>query len=141
MNNKDKKATIFIILISMTLFLITGIGVVFAAYTFYKNVTNDVDAGQVKVDSKNFISYQNSTDSSMRVDTVFEVDDVSLITSTEYSVTTDTTFQSTKVYYVTGTYKKAAVNVGDTIPLYTYYEDKNGGYSLTSDTKFDSSTS
>ena len=141
MENRNKKAARFIILISMTLFLITGIGVVLAAYTFYKNVSNDVDAGQVKVDSKKFVSYQNSTDSTMRVDTVFEVDDISLITSTEYSTTTDTTFQSTKVYYVTGTYKKAAVNVGDTIPLDTYYEDKNGGYNLTSDTKFDSSTS
>ena len=137
----NKRISKILILTTSLMVLISMISIVFAAYTFTKKVTNDIEVGQVKVDSKHFIDYSSSSNSKMRVDTLIDVEDVILNTTTTYSLATDTVFQASKTYYVAGTYSKAIVTVGGTIPSNTYYEDKNGGYYLTSDTTFDSSTS
>ena len=133
------KKRIIIVLASIVA-LLSVVSVVFAAYTFKKEVANDIEVGQIKVDSKNFINYQNSSNTNYRVDMVAKVSGITYNTTTTYSTTTDSTFQSTKTYYVKGTYEKAIVNVGDSVTANTYYVDTNGNYSLTSDTLFQSGT-
>ena len=130
---KIKKRIIIVLTSIVTLLSI--VSVVFAAYTFRKTVTNDIEVGQIKVDSKNFINYQNSTNTNYRIDMVAKVSGITYNTTTTYSQTTDTVFQSTKTYYVVGTYEKATVNVGETITG-TYYVDSSGTYKLTDDTTF-----
>lgn len=116
--------------------LIISISVVFAAFMFNQVVSSTARVGNISVDNKKFVNYQDSTYSNMRADTYIKADDIILESSVSYSATTDTTFQSGKTYYVAGTYSKASVTVGTAVTSNTYYEDKNGGYNLTSDATF-----
>ena len=114
--------------------LIISISVVFAAFMFNQVVSSTARVGNISVDNKKFVNYQDSTYSNMRADTYIKADDIVLESSVSYSPTSDTTFQSGKTYYVAGTYSKASVTVGTAVTSNTYYE--NGGYNLTSDATF-----
>lgn len=120
--------------------LIISISVVFAAFMFNQVVSSTAKVGNISVDNKKFINYQDSTYSNMRADAYIKADDIVLESSVSYSPTSDTTFQSGKTYYVAGTYSKASVTVGAAVTSNTYYEDKNGGYNLTDDPTFSLST-
>ena len=103
--------------------LIISISVVFAAFMFNQAVSSTARVGNIAVDSKKFINYQDSTYEDMRVDTYIRVDDVILESNISYSFTTDTTFQSGKTYY---TYDRETNTYTQTTPDFStdtlYYE-------------------
>ena len=87
----NKRISKILILTTSLMVLISMISIVFAAYTFTKKVTNDIEVGQVKVDSKHFIDYSSSSNSKMRVDTLIDVEDVILNTTTPETARISTT--------------------------------------------------
>lgn len=131
------KKRIMIISIS-AVFMIALCFSVFAAFMFKKNIDGEGNTGNIEIKDKLFYNYADSTSSDMRVDSVCNISGIEYITSKNYATPSEETFQSGTTYFVEGTYVRTSVTIGGSVPSSTYFEDKDGGFSYTLDSTFQS---
>lgn len=132
MKNSKKKLIIILGIVGF-LFSIT---VVFAAFIFNQIIEGSAKTGYIDIDSKSYYIYSadnnlEQTDanykrqSKLRKDTIAVLEGFILSSTSTYSLTGDTIFINGKSYYTKSgsTYTIAEVEVGDSIPANTYYEE------------------
>lgn len=124
-----------LIIIASTLLLTVLVGVVFAAYTYYKNITINNKVGIIDIDSKCYYNYaaentlsesdaNYTRQSKLRTDTVCVLDGFVLKSNDTYTITGDLIFIKGKTYYTKNgdDYIAATVTTGDAVTPSTYYE-------------------
>lgn len=124
-----------IIIVGITTLLLSMIAIViYAAYTYNKDVEIDSTVGVIEADSKYFFNYSAENNlpvtnanyrrqSKLRKDTVLVIDGILLNSSSSYSVTSDITIQAGKTYYTKNgnEYEVAEPTVGSSAS--GYYEE------------------
>lgn len=117
------------------LVLLSSIGIVFAAFMFNQVVNVDAEIGNIKIDSKKYVLYNEPTtldisnpnykkSLKLRKDTVLVIESLVLQSDSTYEATKDTVFINNKIYYIKedNQYKVATIEVGAQIQG-TYYEE------------------